>query len=799
MANITVNITLLEALARSLEHACRFNPGDMVAPAAVLWADPEEQWLVLVPSLRSLMPELYTLGEYNPEKRTGPAIWLRCVIESRSQRLRPQQDMEFSSEKKSRSETLRPRKEQYYDKIPILYMPGVSRQTLRAGEECPDLLKPLVELQFRGTVWTQRNGRDWSVEAFLVSEEGLGLDLARDQKTHIAMLGALEQLAVTPVSRLLGKKLEAEDFDKLMIYDTARDLLSWMNQPREFFEKTEQNKWAAFCSRCKTDYGFDPEKDGELAAAEKLGLQADDGWKGVWLRFKEAPALYPNIALLLRRAKPVGEILFDKEPWPDENENEEKALQRALLGLADMNQVKARHLLQQLDEQHGIRRKWVWAQLGHSALAIALQHLQSLASNTVTAIGGANAEEMAGTYCDRGYRADLAAWQAFSSVSSIDDKKAITAAIRSVYLPWLEKSTEHFQKRTGEIEFSPAESVSDSGKVCRLFVDGLRFDLAQLLQKLLASQPASVTLGRRWAALPTMTCTAKPAVSPIAALLFGEYTGEDFCPKIAGSNQFCTADRFRKLLRENGIQVLGNDETGDPMAEKAVAWTEWGKFDQLGHDLGAELAHHMENQLALLIERINELLNAGWEEIRLVTDHGWLLMPGGLPKVDLPKYLVTTRGTRCASIKDTLHFETPTAAWHWNHNQKFAFAPGVHCFEKGHEFAHGGISLQECVIPELYVKSLQSKNPAVVNFKSVQWIGMRCRISLDTNDKVTADLRTRPNDAGSSISQPKENDEGNIALLVADDSLEGTAVSLVILDASGQVLAKHLTTVGGIE
>jgi len=27
------------------------------------------------------MPELLTLGDYNPEEKTGPAIWLRCVIE----------------------------------------------------------------------------------------------------------------------------------------------------------------------------------------------------------------------------------------------------------------------------------------------------------------------------------------------------------------------------------------------------------------------------------------------------------------------------------------------------------------------------------------------------------------------------------------------------------------------------------------------------------------------------------------------------------------------------------------------
>ena len=181
-----------------MHRACRYNRSDMVAPAAILWTDADSQWEPLVSQLRQLMPELLSLGEYKPDEKTGPAIWLRCVIE------RSLPDIELPE-----------------DVIPIIYMPNVSRQTLRAVEECPNSLKPLVELQYRGAVWTQRNGRDWTVEAFLVSKDGgLGLDVARDRHTRHAMLGALAQLAVTPLTRLTGKRLEAEDFDKLMVEDT---------------------------------------------------------------------------------------------------------------------------------------------------------------------------------------------------------------------------------------------------------------------------------------------------------------------------------------------------------------------------------------------------------------------------------------------------------------------------------------------------------------------------------------------------------------------------------------------------
>jgi hypothetical protein len=55
--------------------------GDAVAPAAILWTDADGEWRPLAARLRGLMPYLLTLGPFEPEQRTGPAIWLRCAIE----------------------------------------------------------------------------------------------------------------------------------------------------------------------------------------------------------------------------------------------------------------------------------------------------------------------------------------------------------------------------------------------------------------------------------------------------------------------------------------------------------------------------------------------------------------------------------------------------------------------------------------------------------------------------------------------------------------------------------------------
>ena len=779
-------VTLLEAVRDSLMRAARYNPGDVVAPAAVLWTDADGQWRPVVEQLRGLVSELLTLGEYDAETRTGPAIWLRCVIEPGV-----------------RADTF-PDLAWPVGTVPVIYMPGVSRQTLRAVEECPDALKPLVELQYRGTVWTQKNGKDWTILAFLVSDDGgLGLDVAEDKLTLQAMQGALSQLAVTPVARLQSKRLEAEDFDKLMIGDPPRDLLLWLSDSEGTHGQWDDGAWSAFLNRCRQDYGFDPETDGEIVGGEKLG-QRKDVWYGVWERFAESPALYPGIPDLLRRAKPKGELIFDKDSWPDENDTMENALRAALLDVGSMKPAEARERLERLETEHGPRRKWVWAQLGMCPLANALEHLAVLAKQTGTTLGGDSAGTMANLYAEGGYLADDAALRALACVRTAEDSAAVQVAVRCVYLPWVEDTTRHFQACV-TADALPAvaqqEGIAADVGECIVFVDGLRFDIGQRLTAMASAQQLEVSDGWRWAALPTVTATAKPGASPVAEKLRGGHLGADFCPEIADTGDGLTTDRFRKLLAAAGFQVLGPAEPGDALAKDARGWTECGEFDKLGHDLQGKLAARIEDLLELLLERVQGLMEAGWKRVRVVTDHGWLLVPGAMPKAQLPKYLAESRWSRCASIKDSSHVEFPVAGWSWNPQERFAYPPGVHCFVAGQEYAHGGVSLQECMVPILTLALTGAPAGVVVAVSEVRWVGLRCRVSVEpAAEGLLADLRTKPNVPDSSITEPKALDaDGKAALLVADDALEGTMASLVIVDASGHVVCKEATTVGGDE
>ena len=770
--------TVVERLKASLEAASAHNPSDAERPVAVLWTDRDSQWRPILARLRALMPQLLTLGEYEPEERTGPSIWLRCVVD------RVLEPPGLAG-----------------DMTPVLYLPDVSRQALGSAEACPSDLKPLVELQYRGTCWTQKNGRDWTVEAFIVSDNGgLGLDVAQDAATRQSMLSALPELATTSIRLLEGRRLEADDFDALFSDDPVRDLLLWLSDPESTLAGWESGRRSAFASRCKSDFEFDPDKDGALVAAERLGRR-EGSWGSVWNRFAESPTLYPGLRELLHKAIPNDLFVEQPSSWPENNEKGEAELRRALLALEGKAPSAARAEVLALEKSHGPRREWVWAKLDLAPLANALMHLAEVAERTSRELGGVSPAEMAAQYAAGVWTIDAGALCSFAEVRSSADMNAVSRALNAIYRPWLDAAARHLQAladqeplpRHGEQD---ADDVRvDPGAVI-FFADGLRLDVSHRLVEHLKSKGRAVEMSTRWAAHPTVTATAKPAVSPVSEHFMGASLGAEFQLVTADVGRPLSTDRFRKLLDASGYQYLSADETGDPSGR---AWTEYGNLDKLGHSLQAKLAARIDEQIALLLERIESLLDAGWREIRVVTDHGWLWLPGGLPKVDLPKYLTQSRWARCASIEGDSTVQVLTVPWYWNAAERVAVGPGIACFGAGNEYAHGGLSLQESLIPVLRVTAGAVSVTVDASITAVTWVGMRCRVRIDpARPGLSVDLRTRVNDADSSATGARQVDaEGAASLLVADDELEGTPAAVVILDAGDQVIARQSTIIGG--
>ena len=765
--------TLLTTLTGHL-RACTSTSDGIAPPAVIVWTDPKGQWRSLIPTLLASIPELLVYGDYDPDSRTGPAIWLRCMIDR-------------ALETPSLPE----------DTVPILYLPGIGRQQLRAGEECPNTLKPLVELMYRGTLWLQKGGHDWTATAFVTSPNGLVLELSGDNLTTEALLRALPEFASEPIGRFRGQRLDAADFDQMLADDVVRDLLQWMNNPAVTRERLGENRWAAFRNQCKQQFDFNPDTEGETTAGERLGA-GEGAWGGLWDRFDEAPTNYPDIPDLLRRSKPGG-LIFEPSRWPDENDKAEEDVRKALTGLKELSHSEACVKVSALEAQHAIRRSWIWNRLDQSPMAQVLSPLAELADHAKTAIGGQTPDDIARTYIKNGWQADHASWEAVA-MAPVVDEGVVRGVVQHLLEPWLDDCARAFQTA---INTSPlpnstnATSITVAEGGCLLFADGLRYDLGEVLRDRLESLGCRVRIDYRWAALPTVTATAKPAITPIASEITGTELPDDFSPMMSDSQKPANAAALRSALEKNGCQLLSGSMGDWPVSDEAWGWTEEGKIDTRGHQLQADLARILDEELDRLADRITSLLDGGWTSVRVVTDHGWLLLPEGLPKVDLPKHLTESKWARCAAIAGNAQVDVPTAPWHWNTVQQFATGPGIACFTASNCYAHGGLSIQECLTPDLHVERAGDTRERA-SIESVTWKGMRCFVvATDSSAIVQADLRLATAAGASVAATTKALDEDrSTSLLLEDDEHESADLVVVLLGNDGSVLAQHKTKVG---
>lgn len=774
---------VLDHLLKTVRNAAAFNPEAQVAPACILWPDRDRQWEAVMPALQAELPELMILGDYAPDKRTGPAIWLRCVLSSRAK------DVSLP-----------------LDRTPIFYLPGVSRQDLRAVENCPEHLKPLAELQYRGTIWNQTNAKDWTILAFLRSAQGgLGLNVAQDNETKQALQLALSPLLDEEVAQFKDKRLDAEVFKNLLVGDPRRQILEWIDNVEQYRAHSNENEWLAFVEICRSEYGIHPEKDGPLVASERLALR-DGPWRAVWDRFCEAPNRYPNIPAQIKKCKMPGTPMLwslgnvsDYEAWPQWNEFQEKSLRQGLLSLANNIASTCRTELIKLEQHHGARRSLVWAELREAPLALALEHLVAVASGTQKFLNAGTLDDVAKAYLENAWKADDAVLSALAVVENKDDFDAVTAAIRSIYLPWLEDSARHLQNI-----WKPRaknDSQSSDAENCIVFVDGLRADCARRLKSILEANGAVIDEQIRWAALPSVTGTGKPAVAPLASTSAAENPSPtDF--------QAMSPYQFEKALKDSGWMVIRAKDPipapicqGYPVASTVnKLWVEIGNIDHEGHERGAKLAKQLPALLAEVAERIEALHSAGWSRIRVVTDHGWLLLPGGLPKSNLPSAVSESKWGRCALIKSGAITDHRIFPWHWNPDESVVLADGISCFRSNEEYTHGGLSLQECLTLDLIVSSDSPQEAATI--AEVRWKGLRCSVlAQGAVSGLQLDVRKFAEDANTSlINQAKPiEDDGRASVLIVDmdGDLDGTDAFIVLTNVAGTVTTQISTRIGG--
>jgi hypothetical protein len=758
-------VTPLDALTAALRDAASYNASAEAAPETVVWCDANSEFVSLIPALRERLPELLTYGDYNFAERTGPAVWLRAATAGAIDGVTWPEDL-----------------------TPIIYLPGVAREILKGAEDCPPPLQPLVWFTVAGSLFGHVNGKDWTLRAFLVSERGaLRLRVNDDAATRAALGAAATRLFSRPVDELKNKIWDADQFNSLLAPDLDAEMLDWIDG--QLNETAEPARFQAFANLSAKQLDFDPRKLCIPDAARRL-TKRDGRWRQVWARFEVATG-YEGVVSALAMQEPTG--LFDHEDNPDAypklNTKGEAKLRQDLLSLSDLSLEAARAQIMALEDEHSWRRKTIWARRGEAPLAQALFHLVVVAA--AKPLPPHDGPALARAYVDQGSAVDWAAMQALAAAPRQIDREAVAAAIRAIYLPWLDEGAVALQEllNTGKLKLAPPPS-SPSDATTILFVDGFRMDLARELEKRLTAQSLTVALSWSWSGFPTVTATCKPMVTPVAHLLSGPSQTSDVLP-LAPDGKAASKSVLYKLMKSQGW------ETDNALLPNQKLWTETADFDEEGHALGAKLAERVDAGIRDTADVVMQLVRNG-RKVRIVTDHGWLLMPGGLPVAALDAGLTEANGkrTRCAMVKSRAETSYLQLPWTWNDEVYVAAATGARSFYAAYEYAHGGISPQECILPVMDISGSASSND--VSITEARWEGLRLRIAVVGGADLRADVRLGLETAGTSLAKGGRvlDEHGKTSVLLSDDH-EGEAASIVILDDHDRVVAYQTTKVGG--
>jgi hypothetical protein len=413
--------TPLDALAEALHECRKYASGAEAPPAVILWCDPGREFAPVLPAVRSHLPNLLSFGIYDPSTRTGPALWLRAAA------ARQVAGITWAE-----------------DEPAIIYFPGHGRERLRGAEDCPADLAPLVWFAVAGYFFGQpKQARDWTLRGFLAAQGSpVGLDIPDDKATREALSRAASHLFAETIEALKGRRLDAGALDGLLVPDLDADMLRWMDGG--LTPEVDPQRFSAFASLAVRQLGFDPRKRSPQDAAGRLAKR-EKRWAKVWDRFEDANGAYEGVVKLLRLEEPQKQQSIFERPdtYPSIIAEGETELRQALLALASATPEKATATLADLEEQHGWRRETVWAKRGEARLAQALEHLAIVAQAPVPT--ASKASDLAEKFLAEGWKTDWAAMRALDIARIGEDRKAIAAALRAVYLPWLEAGAARLQ------------------------------------------------------------------------------------------------------------------------------------------------------------------------------------------------------------------------------------------------------------------------------------------------------------------------------------------------------------------
>lgn len=467
--------------------------------------------------------------------------------------------------------------------------------------------------------------------------------------------------------------------------------------------------------------------------------------------------------------------------------------ERALLSWCDRLLVEGRH-----EEAGDILRArgnsfWVDQDLARKAQWAVCSHLVELVAKVEKVgreVGGptrpAAAWVEAYTRPDGWWEIDQIHRQLDTLVAGLDEEPELGAAIafvRQKYESVLQKMAEGFTdavKQNGwQIEGAQlqhsvfAQHVASAGTpVAYFLVDAMRYEMAQELAQQLTSS-ASVLVRPAIAAIPTITKIGMAALLPGASGSFtvteekgrlGARVDGSFLPDWSARKKYWKARNPDLVEMELGAVLeltprkLLTKVTGAPMLLVRSS-----EIDELGESGQSHIARQvMATVLGNLVRAIRKLAAAGIPRFVVAADHGYQFVDekGDEMKTDSPGGQDVELHRRCWAGRGGQNppgtVRVSSAELGYEGSLEFVFPTGLGVFKAGGDLAyhHGGISLQELVVPVVTVRvdTARSQPPparkvsvsGVPSVLTTRTLGVKLALDVDGLFETGEPLEIRP-------------------------------------------------------
>jgi len=337
--------------------------------------------------------------------------------------------------------------------------------------------------------------------------------------------------------------------------------------------------------------------------------------------------------------------------------------------------------------------------------------------------------EMAHSYIDGWWRIDID-YRTFRLQTDADDKlQTVSRYARTIYRDYQNQLNDNFLnlvvKETDlSIEGMLCQSefwekvASSKKRRAVILVDALRFELGQDLAGRLKQslRDAEIICEPLIASLPTLTPIGMSNLIPARDIKVNVVDGNwQIKSKDFTGNLALVSERKKIIKKRHPKAVIFDLEAlvsasdidlghGNPI----IVFTK--ELDCLGHDSGLlNLSlNYLGEYLGGLVKAIKRITTAGIEEVHIVSDHGFIIIEDVIDADKIPLDKNTSllyAGHRCLvgrSIPNNLGvvFDLPNSD-----GLKFCVPQGISIFKKRgrNEFLHGGISLQEILVPHIVV------------------------------------------------------------------------------------------------